>query len=98
MIYVVVKEGVYIQEVYGSCDAVDDAKVLAERLAGEELDDYHTFGVYPLDHSGLGEKVEVFRGEKKNNMTPKDLKAEDEFLEAQAKAIREYLEKLKKKE
>ena len=30
-------------------------------------------------------------------MTPEDLKAEDEFLEAQAKAIRERLEKLKKK-
>lgn len=31
-------------------------------------------------------------------MTPEDLKAEEEFLEAQAKAIRERLEKLKKKE
>ena len=30
-------------------------------------------------------------------MTPEDLKAEDEFLEVQAKAIRERLELLKKK-
>ena len=31
-------------------------------------------------------------------MTPEDLKREDEFLEAQAKAIRERLDRLKKKE
>ncbi len=30
-------------------------------------------------------------------MTPADLKAEEEFLEAQARAIRERVERLKKK-
>jgi hypothetical protein len=53
--YVVVKDGVYIQEVYGPFDALGQATDKCEKLAKEDEDDYHLWLVCELNsETGLG--------------------------------------------
>ncbi len=49
--YIVVKQGVYIQEVYGpfGCERAKDRAV---RLARENQDDYHSYDVFELKQNG----------------------------------------------
>ncbi len=61
--YIIVKQGVYIQGVYGPFQdgrfskGLEDAKKAANKLAASEPDDYHTFDVYELRKKGLGKHV-----------------------------------------
>lgn len=64
--YVVVKSGVYIQDVYGPFFGpvgLAAARHMGNDLASQEKDDYHRFVIRRLCRSGLGERIYTeFRG------------------------------------
>ena len=57
--YIVVKSGVYIQNIYGPFSKVADARRAGNRLAKREGGDYHTFSVRRL-LKGEGIRTHVF--------------------------------------
>ena len=53
MNFVVVKQGVYMQGIYGPYDSVEAAKWEARKRAEEDEDHYHTWEVRELTPEGL---------------------------------------------
>lgn len=60
--FLVVKQGVYIQEVYGPFDEFT-ATAAARTLAATDRDDYHTYDVRSVRPAGLGVVVASFAQE-----------------------------------
>lgn len=58
-IYIVVKQGVYVQEVSGPFDRAEAERV-AQEDAGEDRDGYHTYDVHLLQTDGLHDAVARF--------------------------------------
>ena len=57
MIYVVVKEGVYMQGTWGPFGSVQQACHAARKLAAADSDCYHGWVVYPISADGLGDEL-----------------------------------------
>lgn len=51
--FVIVKQGVYIQEVYGPYNTEEQAKPFAHKLAREDKDSYHTYDICRITDAGL---------------------------------------------
>ena len=64
MTYVVVKEAVYLHEVYGPFETVETAIVCADRVAAADRDAHHTYVVCTLSEIGLDKKglYETWKG------------------------------------
>lgn len=72
--YIVLKHGVYIQEVYGPF-SLEDALETAQTLAFEDDDGYHEWEVHLLTPQGIGPLVKSYRQE----ANPKFLNAGGKF-------------------
>lgn len=52
--YIVVKEGIYFQAIYGPYSSAEEATKAATTLSNSEPDNYHDFSVYKLTPEGVG--------------------------------------------
>jgi len=59
--YVVTKVGVYLQDVFGPFESEGTAKVQAQLLAMDDIDDYHDWDVCFLGATGLGRATARYR-------------------------------------
>jgi len=64
MTYIILKEGVYMQGVYGPIEDSELAIARTIELADADSDDYHHWSVYYLEWEGLGSMIyETKKGE-----------------------------------
>lgn len=54
MTYLVIRQGVYIQGVWGPFDVAEEAILFARSLAAEDKDSYHSYDVRPVSRADLG--------------------------------------------
>lgn len=57
MRYAVVKQGVYIHDVFGPYTRLDAARIKAQHMAVADDDSHHSWDVRELTHQGLGDEV-----------------------------------------
>ncbi len=56
--FLVIKEGIYVQEIFGVFETEENAIITAKELATNEIDDHHTFVVLEIAFNCTG-KIEV---------------------------------------
>lgn len=54
--FCVIKQGVYMHGTYGPCETEQEARELAQELAMQDTDDYHSWDVYALSRDGLDDE------------------------------------------
>lgn len=53
MTYVVTKQGVYLQDVFGPFEGLTEARLFAQQRAAHDADGYHTWDIGTLHPEGL---------------------------------------------